>query len=204
MNETQQAHADLAFMKALVDEGARSQMAGGAAFLAAGLLYGFECLVHWTQSIGVTAFSPTFMMAFTVGISVVFFVVLGIVIWRGRRTGQRGVGTRALKAAFGGAGLANLVLCAVLGLVASRQRSMVIWQLYPVTLCVVQGAAWYVAFVVRRRGWLAVVAVGWYTTAIGLALLIDRPAFALLLAGALVLLMALPGGMMMRLAKKSA
>jgi len=42
MNDTQQAHADLAFMKALVEEGGRSQMTGGAIFLAGGLLYGLQ------------------------------------------------------------------------------------------------------------------------------------------------------------------
>jgi len=204
MNETQQAHADLAFMKALVEDGERSQMTGGVLFLAAGLLYGLQCLVHWTQIVGITHFSDPFMLACVVGISVTFVVVLGVVIWRDRKAARRAVGTRALNAAFGGAGLANLVLCAVLGLVAWRERSMTIWFLYPVTIAVVQGFAWYVAFMMRKRTWLALVSAGWFATAVGLGLAIGNDAgYILLLAVALVVLMAIPGAAMMRLAKAS-
>lgn len=204
MNETQQAHADLAFMKALVEDGGRSQMTGGAIFLAAGLLYGLQCLAHWTQIVGITHFSDPFMLAFVVGISATFVVVLGVVIWRDRKAARRAVGTRALNAAFGGAGLANLVLCTVFGLVAWREHSMTIWLLYPVTIAVVQGFAWYVAFMMRKRPWLALVSGGWFATAVGLGLAIgDDSGYLLLLAVALVVLMAIPGAAMMRLARAS-
>jgi hypothetical protein len=156
MNETRQAHADLAFMKALVEEGGRAQMTGGAVFLAAGLLYGLQCVVHWTQIVGITRFSDPFMLAFVIGITAAFVIVLGVVIWRDRKTVQRGVGTRALNAAFAGAGVANLVLCGAFGLVAWREGSITIWMLYAVTISVVQGLAWYVAYMMRRRLWLAV------------------------------------------------
>ena len=39
--------------------------------------------------------------------------------------------------------------------------------LYPVTTSVLLGAAWYVAFMVRRRLWLASVSGGWYAAAVG-------------------------------------
>ena len=206
MNDTQQAHADLAFMKALVEEGGRSQMTGGAIFLAGGLLYGLQCLVHWTQMVGLTHFSDAFMLVFVVGITLAFLIVLGVVVWRDRMKGQRGVGTRALNAAFAGTGLANLVLCGVFGLVAWRERSTTIWLLYPVTISVVQGAAWYLAYKMRRRSWLALVSAGWFATAAGLGLLVgsgNEAAYVLLLGVALLVLMALPGGVMMRLARSS-
>ena len=204
MNDTQQAHADLAFMKALVEEGGRSQMTGGAIFLAAGLLYGLQCLVHWSQIVGITRFSDTFMLVFVIGITVTFLIVLGVLTWRDRAVGQRTVGTRALNAVFVGAGLANLVLCGVFGLVAWRQRSTTIWLLYPVTVSVVQGVAWYVAYVMRKRLWLALVSAGWIATAAGLALLVgsgDEAAYVGLLGVALLVLLALPGWVMMRLAR---
>jgi hypothetical protein len=204
MNETRQAHADLAFMKALVEEGGRAQMTGGAVFLAAGLLYGLQCVVHWTQIVGITRFSDHFMLAFVVAITAAFVIVLGVVIWRDRKTVQRGVGTRALNATFVGAGVANLVLCGAFGLVAWREGSVTIWMLYAVTISVVQGLAWYVAYMMRRRLWLAAVSVGWYVTALGLGLFVstgDAASYVLLLAVALLVLMALPGGVMMRHAK---
>ena len=95
MNETRQAQADLAFMKALVEEGGRSQMASGASFLAAGLLYGLQCIVQWAQAVGIIHPSDTFMLAFVILITVAFAIVLTIIIWRGRKVGQRAVGVRA-------------------------------------------------------------------------------------------------------------
>ncbi len=205
MNEAQQAQADLAFMKALVEEGGRSQLAGGATFVAGGLLYGIQCLVQWLQVVGLIHLSDRVMVAFIIGITATFLVILLTVLWLGRKTGQRSVGTRALNAAFGGAGLANLVLCGSIGLVATRERSITIWLLYPVTLSVVLGAAWYVTFMVRRHAWLALVSLGWYATAVSLALLIGAIAsYTLVLGLALVVLMAVPGAVMMRGARTSA
>jgi hypothetical protein len=204
MNEAQQAHADLAFMKTLVEETGRSQMMGGAGFLAAGLLYGLQCLVQWAELAGIVHLSSTFMLVFVIGITVVFLTVLGVVLWAGRKTAQGAVGTRALNGAFGGAGLANLVLCSAIGLVAARERSVTIWLLYPVTICVVMGMAWYVAFMIRRRLWVALVSVAWYLTAVGLALLVRRASeYVLLLGLAFLVLMALPGGIMIHTAKRS-
>jgi hypothetical protein len=75
-----------------------------------------------------------------------------------------------------------------------------------VTVAVVQGFAWYVAYMIRKRPWLAVTSVGWYATAVGLAWLIsvgNVAAYVLLMGCALLLLMAVPGAAMMRQAEKS-
>jgi hypothetical protein len=141
------------------------------------------------------------MLAFVVAVTATFLVVLGVVIWRDRKTTSRTVGTRALNAAFAGAGLANLVLCSVFGFVAWRERSPTVWLLYPVTTSVLLAAAWYVAWMIRRRAWLAGVSVGWFATAAGLGGLVstgDVASYILLLAVALLVLMALPGAVMMR------
>jgi hypothetical protein len=119
---------------------------------------------------------------------------------------QHAVGARAVTAAFAGTGLANLVLCGVFGLVAWRERNTTIWLLYPVTISVVQGAAWYVAWMLRKRIWLGLVSGGWYATPAGLGLLASSgnlAAYILLIGSALLLLMALPGGAMMRRASGS-
>jgi len=204
MDDRQQAHADLAFMKSLVEEGERSQLTSGSAFLAAGLLYGVQCLVQWAQIVGLTRFSDGLMLAFVVSVTVAFLAVLGVLIWRDRKVVQRGVGTRALGAAFAGVGLANLVLCSVFGLLAWRRQDMGIWLLYPVALCAVMGAGWYVAAAMRRRLWLGLVSAGWFLTGVGLGLLIsaeDLASYVLLIGAALLLLLALPGGVMVRSAK---
>jgi len=80
MSDVRSPESDLAFLKALVEEGSRSQMTGGAAFLAGGLLYGFQCLVQWAQAVGLIHPSDGFMLAFVIGITVTFLIVLGIVL----------------------------------------------------------------------------------------------------------------------------
>ncbi len=205
MNETQQAQADLAFMRSLVGEAQHTQMGGGIAFLAAGLLYAVQCLVVWAQLGGLVHLSDAVMNTFIVGVTVVFLTLLFAVLWHGRKTTTSAVGTRALNGAFGGAGLANLVLSLVFGMVSVREGNGRIWLLYPVTLCVVLGAAWYVVFIIRRRVWVALVSVGWYLSAGWLAYLVgDAREYLLVLSAALLLLMALPGAAMMRAARPPA
>ena len=52
-SDSQGVHDDLAFMRSLVEAGnSRTAMAGGAAFVAGGLIYGAQCLVQWLGAIG--------------------------------------------------------------------------------------------------------------------------------------------------------
>ena len=194
-----QAQADLAYMRALVEEGGRSQIAGGNALLWGGVLYGLQCLVQWAQIVGLVRLSDRAMLVFVNGVTILYLAILAVVLWKDRKTSQRGVGTRAVNSAFGGAGLANLVLLVSFGVVATRERSLTIWLLYPAALSVVLGSAWYVAFMIWRRIWLLAVSVGWYGTALALAFLSrSYAAYTLLFAVALFVLMAVPGVVMRR------
>jgi hypothetical protein len=206
-NEAQQARANLAFMKALVEEGGRVQTTGGAAFLAAGLLFGAQALVQWAHIAGLIHLSGQAMTTLIVLVPVVFVAVLATLIRRQRTSLEGGPATRALKAAFGGLGLGNVVLCAVFGLLSWSRGEPEVWFLYGVAICVMLGAAWYVAAMVRRRAWLWVVAAGWYVTALGLGVVSTEERLAtyfLLLGVALVVLLALPGAAMMRSGRKAA
>jgi hypothetical protein len=88
-------------------------------------------------------------------------------------------------------------LC-VFASVAIRDKSLTIWLLYPCAVFALQGAAWMVAWMLRRRGWLGVVALGWFASAIVLAQTIDTPLYPMIAGVALVLFMAVPGAVMMR------
>jgi uncharacterized protein (DUF1684 family) len=62
-----------------------------------------------------------------------------------------------------------------------------------------QGMAWMVAWSLRRRGWMGLVALGWFATAIGMALSIPSMAGYIAVLGAgTVLFMLIPGALMMR------
>ncbi len=195
-------HKDLAFLKALVSEGPKAQGAAGIVFLTAGLAYGVDCLAYWAQ--GAFGWPQTGLIAwalilFPIAVSV---PVIIYVTWQSRKNGPQGVATRALNAAYGSAGLANLAIAIVFGYVASTQKNMLIWLLYPITVCAFQGAVWFTAYMIRRETWLAVISTGWFVTTFALGLLIGTPHYVLVLGLALSVIMGGGGWYMMQQARK--
>ena len=209
MTEDESASADLAgnlaFVKALVSEGGQAQTTAGAAFLAAGLCYGIQCLLQYAQIRGWLPGAPLLALILGVGPSVAFVAILSLVLWRNRRTTPQGVATRALNATFSSAGLANLFMVFVFGYNALTQKSLAIWLYYPCVVCAFQGAVWYVAYAIRRKVWLAFVSAGWFVTTVALGLTLrDIPSYVLILGVALTVLMGGSGWYMMKQAKANA
>ncbi|WP_140984890.1 hypothetical protein [Asticcacaulis tiandongensis] len=194
---------DIAYVRSLVGEGTRAQLNGGVVLIAGGVLYGLQCLVHWLHFAGLYAFSDMAHLINGILPTVLFLIVVAVVMWRDRRVKHSGVATRALNAAFGGAGLANLIMNLVFGYVAFKYQMWLIWMLYPAVLCALLGAALYVAYMIRRKGWLALVAGGWFVTALLLAWRIETAEYMLILSAALFGLMAVPGYIMMRQARQA-
>jgi hypothetical protein len=199
MNATQHNLGDdLAFLRALAEGGGESQRGTGAALLAGGLLYGLQCLVAGAQTNGWVQQSDTFQALFSAGITVAFLLALAWIIWSTRKASEGGVAARALQAAFAGAGTATLAMLCVFAAAAIREKSLTIWLLYPCAVFALQGAAWMVAWRLRRRAWLGVVALGWMLSSVVLSLTIGSPLYPLVAGLALVLFMAVPGAVMMR------
>jgi hypothetical protein len=194
------ASQNLAFLRALVSEGPKTQGAAGIIFLTAGLAYGIDCLAYWAQMVFDLPSSPLIGLVLIL-FPIVFSVpVIIYVSWKSRKGAQQGVATRALNAAYASAGLANLALAIVFGYVATSQKSMLIWLLYPVVICAFFGAVWYVAYMIRRKLWLACVSAGWFVTTVALGLMIRQTETYLLVLGmALILLMGGAGWTMMHL-----
>ncbi|WKL57010.1 hypothetical protein Q1W73_15295 [Asticcacaulis sp. ZE23SCel15] len=200
----QSARDDLAFITSLVGEGARAQVSGGVLLLTGGILYGIQCLCHWADMAGLIRLGTIGHLINGILPSVLFLIAVGIVMWRDRHKTQTGVASRALNAAFGGVGLANLFMNFVFGYTAITHKLWFIWMLYPIVLCSLMGAAWYVAVIIRRKAWLGVVSAGWFAAAFALMWRIETPDYMLILSAALFLLMGLPGYVFMRLAKAPA
>jgi|GEM_PF-184186 hypothetical protein len=205
VSDPQAAREDLAFIQTLVNRGDQVQMSGGLLLLCGGLLYGLQCLVHGLDMSGRIRLPPLGHLINGVLPTLLFLIVLGIVLWRDRHKTHANAGSRALNAAFGGVGLANLFMNVVFGYTAFTQKTWLIWMLYPITLCALMGAGWYVAAVAKRKLWPALVCAGWFATACLLAARVETPGYLLILSGALALLMALPGYLLMRFdARRSA
>ena len=203
--DSQSARDDLAFMRALVGDDETSQTrAFGESYCAGGLIYGCQMLLHAAQAAGLIANGPFNGLAIGLGPTVVFIPVLAWIIHRNRRNVLRGAVSRAIGAAFGAVGLANLFLIAVIGSVALSLNSITVWLIYPCTVFVLQGMAWLFAFMMRRRGWYALVAAGWFFSGVAMALTVHAIPYFILFAGlGLWGCMALPGWVMLRNAKRA-
>lgn len=191
---------DLAYLKSLVagDGGARAGKLFGQIYFYAGLLYGLQTLVLWAQGAGLIAPPERLMLVFVVGVSVVFLALVVWLSWKNRKLAQGGLNNRAVGAVFGATGLANLVLILAIGYRAYVEQSLATWLIYPIVVFVLQGAAWLASFMLMRRPWHGLVALGWFGAALAMALTVGRLGFAVVAGVALILFMAIPGYILMR------
>lgn len=196
------AEADLAFMRALVDGGRAPVIMGGASiYFGAGLLYGAQCLFHLVELVTPIHWPGLLSLGVTIGVNLAFAFWLTVVLIRER--GRRASGStanRAVNAMFMATGLANLGFIVVLGFNAVWRNDFSFWLIYAAFVFVLQAAAWYVAFLLRRRAWMAWTAFGWMASGIALGLILNRDitAYLAICGAALLFCMALPGWFMMR------
>jgi len=197
------AREDLAFLRGLFDKGNGSS-ALGEAYFAAGLLYGAQMLLHGAQALNWLPPNGLLMLAIAFGPTLVFIPILVWINWRHRRERPAAAG-RAILAVFGAVGAANLALVAAIGSVAWREHSLTTWLIYPCAVFILQGAAWLVAAVMRRRSWMLAVAAGWMAAGVAMAANVTSLGAYILLAGlGIWTCMALPGWTMMQISRRLA
>ena len=195
--------ADLAFMRSIVEGGGRPSLTLAICYLAGGLLYGLQCLFHVGQAFGVLRWPDLANLAFVTAISAAFLAVLVWAIRRDRRdeaAGHRGpLASRAMNAGLSGAGMANAAILIVFGVGAARDQDFAIWLYYPAMIFALQSAAWFMAWNLKKKGWMLATSLGGWSTAVALGLLVREPQWYLgVCTLALFGLFALPGWIMYR------
>lgn len=193
---------DLAFMRSIVEGGGRPPMTLAICYLAGGLLYGFQCLFHIGQASGLIRWPPLATLAFFALITLTFLAILTWAILKDRKDDleRRGsVAARALNAAFSATGMANTAVIIVFGVGAYRDQDFAIWLYYAAIVFALQAAAWYMAWMLKRKGWMLATALGGWVTAVALGVLVREPLWYLgVCTVALFLLFALPGWTLFR------
>ena len=177
----------------------------GVLYLAGGLLYGLQCLFHLGQAAGVIRWPGPISLAFVTGVTVAFLLVMAWAIREDRKRPKASpVVTRTLNAAFSGAGMANLAIVIVFGFGSARDQDFAVWLYYPAMIFALQSAAWYVAWTLKKKGWMLAASIGGWATAVALGLLVREPlAYLLVATAALFLLFAGPGWIITREALKA-
>lgn len=184
---------DLTFMRSLVEGDDRLPPLFGVLYAIGGLIYGVEAIVGWLQAIGSVNLSPAQSGWLSLSFTVLFCVVLTSIVWFYRDAPRGGVSARTFSAGFAATGFAAVTIVCVVGAASWRFQNPALFLLMPPLVFAVQGTAWFVAFMVRRRASLLLVALGWFAAAVGLGALIGRPSYALLVGTGLLLLMVVPG-----------
>jgi hypothetical protein len=191
---------DVAFLRALAEGGVSGSARGGAILLAVGLIFGLVATQYWAIDSARLSVSPAVGAWLWLDGLVPFLLCAAVISAKfGRRSPA--AASRALAAAWIGMGAAFIAADVAL-VAASRavgQPLLVKW-MFPLILFTLVGAAWGVAFAVRRKPALGAVAGGCFVAAILCGAVMGRPEEWLVLAGGLILLVAVPGGVILRAA----
>ena len=205
-DKTEDPAADIAWMRQLAEEGADAPMQGASILMSAGLIYGTASLFHWAQISGVF---PTSGLAIGIGwlaATALFLLTLAVVIPRLKRgSGVMTASNRASGTVWSSLGwgiFALFLSMAAVGWRTGEQGALLALSLSMSAIMVFYGIGWAVTAAMYRSRRLWGLAIGSFAAAPLLALLTGRDEQYLAYTAALFLLMALPGFLLMRAARR--
>lgn len=203
---TEDPAADIAWMRRLAEESAEAPMQGASILMSAGLLYGAASLFHWAQISGVF---PTSGLAIGIGwlaATALFLLTLAVVIPRLKRDGGvMTAGNRASATVWSALGwgiFALFLSMAAVGWRSGEAGALLALSLSISAIMVFYGIGWAVTAAMYRSRMLWGLAVASFAAAPLLAALTGLDEQYLAYAAALFLLMALPGFLLMRGARR--
>ncbi|MDP1632666.1 MAG: hypothetical protein Q8L66_14720 [Caulobacter sp.] len=190
---------DIAFMRALAQEGGAAPLLGGAILLAAGLIFAAASLTHWAVLVGLLRLPPLAFPAIWLGAVVIFLIALWIIKTREQgRPGASSPGNRASSVAWASVGWGVFAIGMSLAIIAIRSGSALPMLVFPSLILGLYGMGWSVAAAMSHKRWIWMTAIGSYASALLVAWFAAEPVLYLLYAAALILLGALPGFVLMR------
>jgi hypothetical protein len=199
-HDVQAIRDDLAFMRALAQEGRRAPLLIGHGLLVGGILFGTICLVCWPIATHVLGLSRWWEAVLWL-VATPAYMAYGYVRrtqWRNTRPGATAITNRAVQAAWRGIGYAVLVAAAAAGIAAYQMKTMAPFGLFPSFVMALYGLGWMVAAAMSETKWLGKVSVASFIMAIVIAFAADTKAGYPIVAITLYLLMAVPGWLLIR------
>ncbi|WP_426041745.1 hypothetical protein [Brevundimonas sp. TWP2-3-4b1] len=199
--------ADIAWLRSLAEEGAKTPPHGGSILFAAGLIWGTASVAHWFIITGLFPVDPGgYGLIWGVAL-LVFFATLVVLIRRLKAQG--GVETAANRAfssvwsALGWGIFSLFTALMLLDVSRTGEVNMAEWSLaIPSIIMTFYGMGWAVSATMLRQRRLWVLAIASFVAAPVLALISGSTAQYLAYAATMYLLMALPGYLLMRAANR--
>lgn len=197
--QLQDVRADIAFMRALAEQGSQAPLLGGGIIAAAGAIFGLASVIHWMIQSDILQVSPWFFMVNWIGAGAVFGIACTLLIRRARgQPGMQSAMNRATSSAWSAVGFSIFVTFLGMMAVAWTSKSDTVFYLFPVMILALYGAAWTVAADFTRKTWIRLVALASFASAVLMGLLTNHPMQMLAYAGALFFLALVPGLILLR------
>jgi len=198
-DQVQSVHDDIAYMKALAQEGRRAPLLAGPVLVAAAIIFGAANLGQWMLLSGAVAASPWAPLWLWIGAGVVFGIVLAMLIQRMKsKPGFNSAGNRAVGTAW--SAVAYGIFATWLGLMAIGFQSgdWSAMRLMPTIVFVAYGSAWMVAGAMTETRWMNVIAILAYVGAVAMAWFSSTPILYLVFTIMLLAVALVPGLILMR------
>ena len=190
---------DMAFMKALAQEGSATPLLFGGNMVAAGLIFGLASVGHWMIATGLLAVSEWGFLFNWLGAAAVFGVVSTLLVRRAsKRPGFSAGVNRATGSAWSGVGFAILAMWMGMMAYSYRTGHWEVMNIFPTVIFALYGAAWMVAGDMSGKLWIKLTALGSFAAAVGMGFLSGINEQMLGYAACLFLLAVVPGLILMR------
>ena len=198
-DQIQSVHDDIAYMKALAQEGRQAPLLGGSILFAAGLIFGLASIFAYGIDSGIIAVAPVAYAVLWGGAMLAFFAVL---MWQIRRSchkpGAKSAANRAASAGWMGVGLGVFVMALSMAVIGWKTQSAIPSLIFPSLIFALYGSGWAVSATMSDQKWQWKLAIACWIAAPLIAFLTGSPLMWLAYAAGLFLFALLPGVLLVR------
>lgn len=201
--DAQSMREDIAFLRALAEEGAGGPIFGGSILVAAGVIYAAASLAVWCAITQRPSQAGAWMAPIWGGALAAHAGAMAVLILRLKRRGQSMVNrtNRVFARVWNGIGMAILSCLASFFLTAWLARMPEVFAGYPAVILALYGVGWTVTAAASNQRWPWGVAALSFLFAIASGALAGSASLPLLFAAALLALLVAPGAMLIRQAR---
>ena len=192
---------ELAYIRALAEQGSIAPMRNGASLITAGLVYAVAAVAQYLAIIGILPQTAWMSALIWIGATVIF-AALSFMFRFNRYSANKTVGGRAASAIWSGVGIAIMffILCLIVIANVLKDFQTVSFLIAPVVL-ILYGVGWWIGGAMSGQGWVKWVAFGSFLAAPLITLMAGRPEQLLAYAVCLILFTTVPGAIVMRAAR---
>lgn len=190
---------DIAYIRALAEEGRTAPPLSGPVMIAAALIFGAASVAQWAIQSGVLAVDPMVQLWVWIGAGVTFAAAMTVLLGRmKRKPGYNSVRNQAIGAAWSGVGY--LIFSVWLGMLAMGlvRGDWTPMALMPSVVFAAYGVAWTTAATASGQKWMNGVALAAYVGAALMGAFSGDPAGYLVFAALLMVVALIPGVILTR------